>query len=162
MRDVRNCAPHTNRMSAHTRTSQVNNAGALHAKDNRTNPQAPRENKGSPKTPCRCGAMHWYADYPHKRKTEEVNRVQRAPPATFPNNIPFGKQRKWESWDHKAKEAEVTEINTVQVQSRRNLSRQSKARILDAKAIDPTENTDTLEKTKPRITPTFALASILS
>ncbi|GHJ83754.1 hypothetical protein NliqN6_0156 [Naganishia liquefaciens] len=158
IRDVKGFAPHTNRTTTHMRSSQVNNASTLHAKDNRTNSQSRRENKGSPKTPCRCGAMHWYADCPHKRKTAEVNQAQKAPPATFPNNIPIGQQGKWKPWSHNTKEAKATEINTVQVQSRRNPKRQSRARILDAPATKPTENTDTLEKTKPRITPTFALA----
>lgn len=158
IRDVRGFAPHATRTTTHTRTGQVNNASTSGNKDGKTASNSRKENKGLPRTPCRCGAMHWYADCPQKRTTADVNQAQKAAPATFPNNVPVGKDRKWKAWNGKKEEAKITEINTAQIQPRRNPARTNKGNNLDSATTKSEEKPDTLGKSKPRITPTFAFA----
>jgi hypothetical protein len=105
IRDVKAFAPQATRTTTHTRTSQVNLVNTARNKDDKTPPNLRKDKKGLPKTPCRCGAMHWYADCPQKRNTAEVNQVQKANPSTFPNDIPVKGNGKWNTWKEKKEEA---------------------------------------------------------
>lgn len=129
IRDVRTNTPAVPRaaVSNGPRLAPVNLINTTHGrKPSRTsNGGSPQARNGLPKTPCRCGAMHWYADCPLQRRKADVNLVRKASPATYPNNTPPAPGRSWRPWKGsqplaiKSDSLGVKEINTIQTRSRR-------------------------------------------
>ncbi|KAI5454141.1 hypothetical protein NCC49_005131 [Naganishia albida] len=160
IRDMRAFAPHATRTSATARTSQVNTVVTplTRARDEKPNNNSRKEKKGLPKTPCRCGGMHWYSDCPQKPKIAQVNQAQKATPSTFPNNIPITKNTKWKSWKDKKEEEPVKEVNTVEPRPQRPTGKKGKQGKDDSANNKADAKEDTSGHKETRISPTFALA----
>jgi transposase InsO family protein len=159
IRDVKGFAPHASRTTTHTKTSQVNNVNTANtgSKGEKTRFESRKDKKGVPKTPCRCGEMHWCSDCPQKRKTAEVNQAQKAPRLSSPNNIPLGKDVK-KAWKEKKPEASVKEVNTVQLRPRQTPAKTNKDGKHDSATQKSNAPADTSEQKKADISPTYALA----
>jgi hypothetical protein len=151
IRDTRAFTPHLAR-SANTHKGAINNINSPSpgAKDTRSSPST-RTARSLPKTPCRCGEMHWYADCPHKKKTANVNFAAKKEPTSSPNNIPIAKPGKWRSWDPPKTEATIKEVNAIHTRSKKNAQTLPEASV-------PLPKTD--NETNSDICPTFAIARI--
>jgi hypothetical protein len=161
IRDMKSYGLNTGRTLASARQSNVNNINTPFDKSkdplwaNRSSDGMTRK-RSLPKTPCRCGGMHWYSDCPQKKTTAQVNQAQKAAPATFPNNVPVGNAPKWRAWSKKKDEDSVKEVNAIQTRTSERTRGKSVKFASEGQRHD--ESTDVSKKKQLDISPTFALA----
>jgi transposase InsO family protein len=163
IRDSRVYMPHHPR-SATTPKGAVNNIYTPPAKARElSRTHGDKSLRPLPKTPCRCGEMHWYADCPSKKKTATVNFAAKKEPTSFPNNLPLGKAPRWKSWEKK-KEDSPKEVNAIQTRSNKVIAKPSPAlttkNTLPESEVPVLEDTphDASEDAVTDICPTFAIA----
>ncbi|KAJ9117424.1 hypothetical protein QFC22_004274 [Naganishia vaughanmartiniae] len=121
IRDSRSYTPQVAR-SAVTHRGAVNNINAPSLQSKNTKGfTRDKDSRALPKTPCRCGDMHWYADCPLKKKIASVNYAVKKEPSSYPNNVPLGKTVKWKSWDKKNDDDNHKDVNAIQTRSKRIL-----------------------------------------
>jgi hypothetical protein len=161
IRDMKSYASNTGRALASARQSNVNNINTPFDKSKdplsvNRNLEGMNRKRSLPKTPCRCGGMHWYSDCPQKKTTAQVNQAQKAGPATFPNNVPVGSAPKWRAWSKKKDEDPVKEVNAIQ--TRTSKRSHGKSVRFDSKSQKQDESIDVSNKKQLDISPTFALA----
>ena len=162
IRDSRAYSPQVAR-SAITYRGAVNkiNAPLARGKESK-NFVRDKDSRSLPKTPCRCGEMHWYTDCPLKKKVASVNYAAKKEPSSFPNNVPLGKTVRWKSWDKKKEQDSQKDVNAIQTRSKR---KQTAKPSVTTPAVAPSVE---LHLTPPRessndeseICPTFAIAKI--
>jgi hypothetical protein len=152
IRDYRAYTPHVPR-SANTHKGAVNNIQAP------SNKGSDKSTRSPPKTPCRCGQLHWYADCPLKKKTASVNFASKKEPATFPNNVPLGKNTKWRPREEKTEER-FKEVN-VATRSTHNAGEPATLRSGVLSAQEPPAPAPAIYHSgQADICPTFAIAKI--
>lgn len=172
IRDVKGYNPSTPRLAYQPRNTSVNLINTPTTPPARYNQHegkkfVPKPRQGLPKTPCRCGAMHWYADCPLLKKKTAVNFMRKDTPATYPNSTLPGAGKTWRPWKPKEEtpsqqtELPPRDVNTIQTRSKRGSQAKSKATtlpqpvVVDVKGTKSSESTDSSD-----ICPTYALASL--
>jgi hypothetical protein len=152
IRDFRAYTPHVPR-SANTHKGAVNNIQAP------SNKGSDKKTHSPPKTPCRCGEMHWYADCPLKKKTASVNFASKKEPATFPNNVPLGKNTKWRPQENKNEER-FKEVNVATRSRNKNDKPMTKPSDALPAQMPLSLSPDSDKGSQADICPTFAMAKV--
>jgi hypothetical protein len=97
IRDLMGFAPHATRTIATARTSHGNTVvtPVTKSRGDKLTFDTRKEKKGLPKTPCRCGGMHWYSDCPQKPKVAHESGTK-GKPFHLPKQHPDGKDYQME------------------------------------------------------------------